>query len=60
MENQLPKFMRAKQLSKHLSISIPTIWLYLRQGKIKSKKVSSYITLFEVSEVEKALFEHKN
>ncbi len=60
MENQLPKFMRAKQLSKHLSISISTIWLYLRQGKIKSKKVSSYITLFEVSEVEKALFENKN
>ena len=60
MENQLPKFMRAKQLSKHLSISISTILLYLRQGKIKSKKVSSYITLFEVSEVEKALFENKN
>ena len=60
MENQLPKFMRAKQLSKHLSISISTIWLYLRQGKIKSKKVSSYITLFEVAEIEKALFENKN
>ena len=52
--------MRAKQLAKHFSISLPTIWLYLRQGKIKSKKVSSSITLFEVAEIEKALFENKN
>jgi hypothetical protein len=31
-----------------------------QQGKIKSKKVSSSITLFEVAEIEKALFENKN
>ena len=60
MENQPPKYMRAKQLAKHFSISLPTIWLYLRQGKITSKKVSSSITLFEVVEIEKALFENKN
>lgn len=60
MENQTPKYMRAKQLAKHFSISLPTIWLYLRQGKITSKKVSSSITLFEVAEIEKALFENKN
>ena len=58
MENQTPKYMRAKQLAKHFSISLPTIWLYLRQGKITSKKVSSSITLFEVAEIEKALFIH--
>lgn len=60
MENQTPKYMRAKQLAKYLSISLPTIWLYLRQGKITSKKISSSITLFEVAEIEKALFENKN
>ena len=60
MENQTPKYMRAKQLAKHFSISLPTIWLYLRQGKITSKQVSSSITFFEVAEIEKTLFENKN
>jgi predicted site-specific integrase-resolvase len=56
MENKTPKYMRAKQLSIYLSIALPTIYLYLRQGKITSIKVSNRITLFNVSEVEKALF----
>jgi predicted site-specific integrase-resolvase len=59
-ENKIPKYMRAKDLSKHFGIATSTIWLYLRQGKIKSNKVSSYITLFEVTEVEKALIGNKN
>lgn len=52
------KYMRAKQLSVHLSIALPTIYLYLRQGRITSKKISNRITLFDVSEVEKALFKN--
>ena len=60
MENILPKYMRAKDIAKHFSIATSTVWLYLRQGKIKSNKVSSYITLFEVTEVEKALFGNNN
>ncbi|WP_066220374.1 helix-turn-helix transcriptional regulator [Aliarcobacter cryaerophilus] len=58
MQNQIPKYMRAKQIAHHFSISLPTIWLYLRQGKINSKKISSNITVFNVDEVEKALFEN--
>lgn len=54
-ENMPPKYMRAKEIAKYFSISLPTIWLYLRQGKITSKKISSSITLFEVTEVERAL-----
>lgn len=57
--NQTPvKYMRAKQLSVYLSIALPTIYLYLRQGRITSKKISNRITLFDVSEVEKALFKN--
>lgn len=52
-----PKYMRAKELSIYFSLPLPTIWLYVKQGKIESKKVSSAITLFEVEAVEKALFE---
>ena len=58
--NITPKYMRAKGISKHFSISLPTIWLYVRQGKFTAKKVSPSITLFEVEQVEKALFEEKN
>ena len=56
MNNHIkPKYMRAKELSIYFSIPLPTIWLYVKQGKIKSKKVSSAITLFNVEEVEKDL-----
>ncbi|MCT7910689.1 DNA-binding protein [Arcobacter lacus] len=50
-----PKYLRAKELSVYFSIPEPTIWLYVRQGKIKSKKISKAITLFNVEEVEKSL-----
>lgn len=58
--NEIPKYMRVRELAKYLGIGKSTIWLYARKGIIKSNKISSYITLFEVAEVEKALFENKN
>ena len=51
-----PKFMRAKHLAKHLDIGLSTLWLYHKQGRISSKKISKRVTVFEVKEVEKALF----
>ncbi|MFX4218529.1 helix-turn-helix transcriptional regulator [Aliarcobacter butzleri] len=56
-KNQTQKYMRVGELSKYLGIGKSTIWLYVRQGKITSKKISSYITLFDVEEVEKALLQ---
>lgn len=56
-KNQTQKYMRVGELSKYLGIGKSTIWLYVRQGKITSKKISSYITLFDVQEVEKALLQ---
>lgn len=50
------KFMRAKQLAKHLSIGLSTLWLWHKQGKITSIKISERVTVFNVTEVEKALF----
>ena len=52
---KIAKFMRAKQLAQHLGIGLSTVWLYAKQGKITSKKISDRVTLFEVAEVEKAL-----
>lgn len=53
---QTKKFMRAKELSKHLSIGLSTLWLYQKQGKITSIKLSERVTVFNVLDVEKALF----
>ncbi len=54
--SQAPKFMRAKELSKHLSIALSTVWLYAKQGRITPLKLSSNVTVFNVTDVEKALF----
>lgn len=53
---QVKKFMRAKELANHLSVGLSTIWLYSKQGKITSKKLSERVTVFNVEETEKALF----
>ncbi len=60
MQNKIqePKYLRSKELAEYLSIGESTVWYYLKIGKIKSKKVSPRVTLFEVVEVEKALLYH--
>lgn len=55
MTKQTQKFMRAKELAKHLNIGLSTVWLYSKQGRINSIKLSEKVTVFEVAEVEKAL-----
>ena len=50
------KYLRAKELAKHLGVGLSTVWLWNKQGKITSKKISERVTVFEVAEVEKALF----
>jgi len=50
------RFYRAKELAKHLGVGLSTIWLYAKQGKIEGKKLSPRVTVFDVYEVEKALF----
>lgn len=53
---QIAKFKRAKDLAKHLGIGLSTVWFYSKQGKIKPIKLSERVTVFNVAEVEKALF----
>lgn len=43
--------------ANHLSVGLSTIWLYSKQGKITSKKLSERVTVFNVEETEKTLFE---
>ena len=53
---QEKKFMRASELANHLGVGKSTIWKWVADGKITSKKISERVTVFEVAEVEKALF----
>ena len=50
-----PKFLRAKGVAKHFGIGESTVWYYLKIGKIKSKKISERVTLFNLEEIEQAL-----
>lgn len=56
-EIKTAKFMRAKKLAEHLGVGLSTIWLWNKQGKITSKKISERVTVFEVAEIEKTLFD---
>ena len=53
---QVAKFMRAKQLAKHLSIGLSSVWKLSHDKKIRAIKLSEKVTVFNVADVEKALF----
>lgn len=46
------RFLRDKQASAWLGIGCSTLWLYVRQGKLKSIKLSPKVTVFAVSDLE--------
>lgn len=53
---QQKKKYRAKELAEYLGVGLSTIWLYAKQRKITAIKISSRVTVFDIDEVEKALF----
>jgi excisionase family DNA binding protein len=46
---------RVKELSKRYKISEPTIWRWIKEGKLKSYKIGAKITVLDVQEVNEAL-----
>lgn len=46
-------FMRPKQAWEYLDIPPSTFWLYVKQGKIRTKKLSARVTLISIEELEK-------
>lgn len=53
---QTKKMYRAKELAEYLGIGKSTVWLYAKENKIISYKISEKVTVFNIDEVEKALF----
>lgn len=53
---RVKKYYRAKDVAKYFSIGLSSVWLFAKQGKFKAYKISDKVTVFNIDEVEKALF----
>ncbi|SFV58288.1 hypothetical protein MNB_SM-7-1323 [hydrothermal vent metagenome] len=52
MENQ-KRYLRAREVAEYLGIALSTVWLYAKQGKLKAKKLSERVTVFDKEEIDK-------
>lgn len=44
--------MRAKEAHKYLGVGLSTLWLYVKQGKIRAYKLSDRVTIFKKDELD--------
>ena len=44
--------MRAKEAHKYLGVGLSTLWLYVKQEKIKAIKLSDRVTIFTKSNLD--------
>ncbi len=44
--------MRAKEAHKYMGVGLSTLWLFVKQGKIKAYRVSDRVTIFKRSELD--------
>jgi len=51
-ENAIAENLRAKEASKYLACGVSTLWLWVKQGKIKAYKLSDRVTIFKRSELD--------
>jgi len=43
---------RAREASQYISVGLSTIWLYVKQGKLKSYKLSERVTIFKKTDLD--------
>ena len=48
----VPENLRAKEASQFLACANSTLWLWVKQGKIKAYKISDRVTIFKRSELD--------
>ena len=51
MDNTTQNF-RAKGAHQYLNIGLSTLWLYVKQGKIKAYKLSDRVTIFKKEDLD--------
>ena len=47
------KYLRAKEVAEYLSIGLSTVWLYVKEGKLKTTKLSAGVTVFPKDNIDK-------
>jgi len=47
------EFYRAKEAAERLSVGLSTIWMYHKQGKLPSIKISERVTVFKKTDLDK-------
>lgn len=53
---KLSQNLRAKEVAKYLGISLSTVWLFAKQGRLTPHKLSERVTVFRKSEIDKEFF----
>ena len=51
MNKEIKKKYRAKELALYIGVGLSTIWRWTKEGKIRSQKISSGVTVFDIDEV---------
>jgi len=49
----IKEHMRAKEAHKYLAIGLSSLWLLVKQGKIKAYKISDRVTIFKKEELDR-------
>ena len=44
--------LRAREAHKYLGVGLSTLWLYVKQGKIKAYKISDRVTVFKKEDLD--------
>ncbi len=52
LTKQLPRVQRPKQVAQNYGVGLSTIWLYIKQGKLKASKISEKVTVLDTEELE--------
>ena len=52
MNKEIKKKYRAKELALYIGVGLSTIWLYIKQGKLSTTKVSAKVTVLDTNELE--------
>ena len=50
--SNLPRKQRPKQVAQNYGVGLSTVWLYIKQGKLKATKISGKVTVLDTEELE--------
>ena len=49
------EYYRAKELAKKYDVGLSSVWLYVKQGKLKAIKLHNRVTVFNIKEADEVL-----